>query len=138
MLYTPYRVMNASIVSLIDVFVVIDLLLRSLRLRFLLSMGDSLCWPSSCPGVVNCTYHHWFRPYSKHRRYRQLPVSGRGMQRFLQFRLSSHSLPIAIGRFAGAQHVARAERIYSHCVSGSLTDQLHLVHKRPSFAATVC
>ena len=33
MLYTPYRVMNASIVSFIDVFVVIDLSLRSLRLR---------------------------------------------------------------------------------------------------------
>ncbi len=43
-------------------------------------------------GVVSCTYHHWFMPYSKRRRYCQLPVSGRRMQRFLQFRLASHGL----------------------------------------------
>ncbi|DBA82936.1 TPA: hypothetical protein ACH3X1_006719 [Trebouxia sp. C0004] len=32
------------------------------------------------------------------------------MQRFLQFRLGCHSLPIAAGRFAGAAHVPRAHR----------------------------
>ena len=48
--------------------------------------------------VVSCTYHHWFRPYSKHRRYCQLHVSCRRMQRFLQegFRLASHNLPTVL------------------------------------------
>ena len=42
----------------------------------------------------------WFKPYSLHRRYCQLPFSGRRMQRFLQFRLGCHGLPIATGRLA--------------------------------------
>jgi len=59
--------------------------------------------PRAAPtvGVVACTYHHWFRPFSQHRRYRQLLVSGRRMQRHQQFRLGSHQLPIVLGRFAG-------------------------------------
>ena len=55
-------------------------------------------------GVVSCTYEQWFRPYSLRRRYCHLPVVGGRMQRFLQFRLGCHSLPIAAGRFAGAAH----------------------------------
>ncbi|DBA76156.1 TPA: hypothetical protein ACH3X1_009889 [Trebouxia sp. C0004] len=33
--------------------------------------------PKAAPsvGLVACTYHHWFRPFSQHRRYCQLPVS---------------------------------------------------------------
>ena len=53
-------------------------------------------------GVVSCTYEQWFRPVSPRRRYCQLPVSGRRMQRFLQFRLGCHALPIAIRRLAGS------------------------------------
>ena len=53
------------------------------------------------------------------------------MQRFLQFRLGSHALPIVIGRFAGGQHVDRAGRICSHCGPGSLADELHVVHECP-------
>ncbi len=69
--------------------------------------------PRAAPsvGVVACTYHHWFRPFSRHC---QLPVSGRRMQRFLQFRLGSHQLPIVLRRFAGGQHVARADRVCTH------------------------
>ena len=33
------------------------------------------------------------------------------MQRFLQFRLGCHGLPVAIGRLAGAGHVDRANRL---------------------------
>ena len=64
--------------------------------------------PKAAPsvGVVARTYHHCFRPFSRHRRYYQLPVSGRRMQQFLQFRLGSHWLPIVLGRFAGGQCVA--------------------------------
>ena len=36
-------------------------------------------------GVVSCTYEQWFEPYSPRRRYCQLPVSGRRMQRFCSF-----------------------------------------------------
>ena len=59
--------------------------------------------PRAAPtvGVVTCTYHRKSRPFSQHRRYRQLPVSGRRMQRFLQYRLGSQ-LPSVLGRFAGA------------------------------------
>ena len=37
--------------------------------------------PRSPPshGLVSCTYHQWFQPYSKRWRCRQLPVSGRRM-----------------------------------------------------------
>ena len=85
--------------------------------------------PRSAPsaGVLSCTYHHWFRPYSKRRRYCHLPVSARRMQRFLQFRLASHKLPIAIHRLAGGPRVNRADRICTHCGSGSIADEFHLV-----------
>ncbi|DBB02950.1 TPA: hypothetical protein ACH3X1_013546 [Trebouxia sp. C0004] len=85
--------------------------------------------PRAAPsaGVVACTYHQWFRPFSRHRRYCQLPVSGRRMQRFLQFRLGSHQPPIVLGRFAGAQHVARANRVCAHCGSVAVADELHVV-----------
>ena len=62
---------------------------------------------SGCPrqgptsGVVKYTYARWFQPYIVHRRYCQLPVSGRNMKRFLQFRLGCHKLPIATGCRAG-------------------------------------
>jgi len=48
--------------------------------------------PRAAPtvGVVACTYHHWFKPFSQRRQYCQLPVSGRRMQQFLRFRLGSH------------------------------------------------
>ena len=52
-------------------------------------------------------------------------------QRFLQFRLGSHSLPIAAGRFSGGQHVPRADRICSHCGPGTFADELHVVHECP-------
>jgi len=120
---------DAFTVSTIDVSAVTELLQQHLQ-------GDNafdLYCPRAAPtvGVVSCTYHQWFRPYSKRRRYCQLPVSGRRMQRLLQFRLSSHSLPIVTGRFAGGQHVARVDRVCSHCGPGSLADELHLVHECP-------
>ena len=78
-------------------------------------------------GVVSCTYEQWFRPYSLRRRYCYLLVSGRRMRRFLQFRLGCHSLPVAAGRFAGAAHVDRAERVCLFCDSGAVGDERHLV-----------
>ncbi len=102
----------------------------------------ALHWPRAAPsvGVVACTYHHWFRPFSQHRRYCQLPVSGRRMQRFLQFRLDSHQLPIVLGRFAGGQRVARASRVCTHCGSVAVNicnvaDEMHMVFECPALQA---
>lgn len=47
LLYIPYHVMDASTVSYIDVSVVIDMLLQSLRAndaQDFIVMGDSFCW----------------------------------------------------------------------------------------------
>ena len=53
------------------------------------------------------------------------------MQRFLQFRLGSHKLPIVVGRFAGGQHVERADRLCTHCGSVAVADELHMIHECP-------
>ncbi len=78
-------------------------------------------------GVVACTCHHWFEPFSLRRQYCQLPVSGRRTQQFLRFRLGSHQLPVVLGRFAGDQHVARASRVCTHCCGVAVADELHMI-----------
>lgn len=52
------------------------------------------------------------------------------MQRFLQFRLGSHQLPIVTGRLSGGHHVPRADRA-AHCGPGTLADELHVVLECP-------
>ena len=76
--------------------------LSSLTARLQSTGSGCLHCPRAAPtqGVVSCTYEQCFKPYSLRRRYCQLPVSGRRMQRFLQFRLGCHGLPIATGRLA--------------------------------------
>ena len=49
------------------------------------------------------------------------------MQRFLQFRLGCHGLPIATGRSAGTGHVDRANRVCLACNSGVFGDEVHMV-----------
>ena len=120
---------NPGVASVLDVSAVMVLLHTDLQ-----GVNDfALYCPRTAPsvGVVSCTYHQWFQPYSKRRRYCQLPVSGRRMQRFLQFRLSSHSLPIVTGSFAG-QHVTRADRVCSRCADRSVGDEIHVVFKCPA------
>ena len=60
--------------------------------------------PPAAPiqGVVPCTYEQWLEHCSPRRTCCQLPDSERGIQRFLQFRLGCHGLPIAAGHLAGA------------------------------------
>ena len=67
--------------------------------------------------------------------YCHLPVSGRRMQRFLQFRLGCHGLPIATGRFAGAAHVDRAQRVCLSCNAGALGDERHLMFECTALAS---
>jgi len=49
-------------------------------------------------GVGTCTYLHWFKPFSQHRRNCKQLVSVGRMQLFLQFRLGSHQLPVSVGQ----------------------------------------
>ncbi|DBA85352.1 TPA: hypothetical protein ACH3X2_006033 [Trebouxia sp. C0005] len=96
--YEMQRVFD--VMPLLDV----DNIVQALTVQ-LQDMGSAALYcPRDAPSlaVVFCTYEQWFRPYSLCRRYCHLPVVGRRMQRFLQFRLGCHSLPIAAGRFSGA------------------------------------
>lgn len=51
------------------------------------------------------------------------------MQRFLQFRLGCHGLPVATGRLAGHGRVDRSRRVCLCCNSGAVGDEKHLVCK---------
>jgi len=63
------------------------------------------------------------------------PVSGRRMQRFLQFRLGSHQLQVVLGRFAGGRHVARASRVCTHCGGVAVADEMHMIFECPALHA---
>ena len=56
------------------------------------------------------------------------------MQRFLQFRLGCHGLPVAIGRLAGAGHVDRANRVCLACNSGAIADEKHMIFECAAMA----
>ena len=115
----------------------IDSIVEALTVQLQDVGSAALYCPREAPtrGVVSCTYEQWFGPYSLRRRYCHLPVSGRGMQRFLQFRLGCHSLPVAAGRLAGAAHVDRAHRVCLACNSGAVGDEMHLVFECAALAS---
>lgn len=91
---------------------------------------------SSHSSVVCCTFEQWFRPYSLHRLYCHLPVSGSKNRQMactlLHFRLGCHGLPIAAGCFAGADHVDRAHRVWLACNSDA---EKHLVFECTAHAS---
>ena len=121
-----------DVVPLLDV----DGVVEALTARLQSTGSGSLYCPRAAPtqGVVSCTYEQWFKPYSPRRRYCQLPVSGRRMRRFLQFRLGCHGLPIATGRLAGAGHVGRADRVCLACNSGGVGDEKHMIFECAALA----
>jgi len=49
------------------------------------------------------------------------------MQRFLQFRLGSLQLPVVLDRFARGQHVARTNRVCTHCGGVAVADEMHMI-----------
>ena len=122
-----------DVVPLLDV----DGVVEALTVRLQSTGSAGLYCPRVAPtqGVVSCTYQQWFRPFSMRRRYCQLPVSGRRMQRFLQFRLGCHRLPVAAGRLAGACHVDRAHRFCLACNSGAVGDERHMIFECAALAA---
>ena len=120
--------------------VIIPVLKVGLRQHFCGTHDYALHCPRAAPavGVVACTYHHWLEPFSQHRRYCQLPVSGRRMQRFLRFKLGPGRLPIDLGRFAGGQHVARAKllnKVCTHCGKVAIADEMHMIFECPALQA---
>ena len=50
-------------------------------------------------------------------------------------RLGCHGLPIATGRFAGAAHVDRAQRVCLSCNAGALGDERHLIFECTALAS---
>ena len=42
---------------------------------------------------------------------------------------------IVLGRFAGGQHVARANRVCTHCGSVAVADELHMIFECPALQA---
>ena len=109
------------------------LVVEALTARLQSTGSSSLHCPRAAPtqGVVS---HTSSKPYSLRRWYCQLPVSGRRMQRFLQFRLGCHGLPFATGRLAGAGHVDRANRVCLACNSGAIGDEKHLIFECTALA----
>ena len=120
---------DTATISMLDVPAIMELLLQDLQGGNAFELHCPRAAPSV--GVVSCTYHQWFRPYSRRRRSCHLPVSGNCRHRLLQFRLGSHTLPIVTGWFVGGQHVDRASSICSHCGPGSLADELHVLNECP-------
>jgi len=49
------------------------------------------------------------------------------MQHFLQFRLGSHGLLVAVGRLSGAGFVDRAARVCTYCGGHSVRDEMHVI-----------
>ena len=98
--------------------------------------SGSLYCPRAAPaqGVLSCTYEQLCKPYSPRRRCCQLPVSGRRMQQFLQFKLGCHGLLIATGCLAGAGHVGRASRVCLACNSGAVGDEKHVIFECTALA----
>ena len=83
----------------------VDAMIEALNRQLQGTHSHTLHCPRAAPsaGVVSCTLR---------RRYCQLPVSGRRLQRFLQFRLGSHNLPVVAGWFCC---IARADRVCTQC-----------------------
>ena len=104
---------DSDVVPVMEVAAIIEALREHLRGTHSYALHCPRAAPSV--GVVSYTYHHWFKPFSKRRRYCQLPVSGRRMQWFLQFRLGSHNLPVITGRFQGT-NMLQGLTVYAYTV----------------------
>ena len=96
-----------------EVTAIIEALREHLRGTHIYALHCPRAAPSA--GVVSCTYHHWCKPFSKRRLYCQLPVSGRRMQRFLQFRLGSHNRLLLLVGFQG-NNMLQELTVYAHTV----------------------
>ena len=123
---------DSHVVPFMEVAVIVEALRKNLCGADIHGLHCFRAAPSA--GVVSCTYHHWLKPFSERRRYCELPVSGRRMQRCLQFRLSFHNLRVVAGQFSGDRHVARAKRVCTHCDGTAVANELHMIHECRSFS----
>ena len=69
------------------------------------------------------------------RQYCNLSVSGCRLRRFLQFRLGSHGLPVAMSRFSGSGHLDRAARVCTYCGGHAVGDEMHMILNVPPLIA---
>ena len=128
-----FMLSDSSVVPIMEVDAIIEALCEQLQGTH----SHALQCPRAAPsaGVVSCAYHQWFRPFGKHRRFCQLPVSGKRRQHFLQFRLGSHNLPVVAGRFCGiarADKYVRSVQTVKTCGGIAVADELHIVvHEYP-------
>ena len=97
----------------------------------LLLAGWLLALSSLLSALQEALQPYCLQPYSKRRHYGQLPVSGRRMQCFVQFKLSSHQLPVVTRCFSGGHNVPRVDKIRSHCGPSTLADALRVVLECP-------
>jgi len=90
--------------------------------------------PRAAPfaGVLSCTYHHWSKPFSRNRRYCQLPVSGGRMQRFVQVRLGSAYCCWPFGRWSAWAHI-----MYTRCGGIAVAVQFWRNGMLPCFPQTL-
>ena len=131
-LHAIYQVKGSS-VTVIEVLFLLWRLQPSLRLcvNTYVVLTVMPCIVLRQPHLLGLSVALTITALDKRRRYCQLPVSGRRMQRFLQFRLGSHNLPIVAGGFSGDQHVARTDRVCTHCGGTVVADELHMIHECP-------
>ena len=93
--------------------------------------------PRAAPsvGVVACTYHHWFTPLASKGGIVSCLFQVGACSGFYSLGWGSHKLPIVLGRFAGGQDVAGANRVCTHCGSVAVADELHMIFECPALQA---
>ena len=111
------------------------LLMQSLNKPFTPALQSIVPRQLFTPGIVLCTYFHWFRPPA--RKFAScspisLPLPAKLVRTFLRFRSGCSGLPIDTGRVT---RIPRAARVCLACLSGSLCDEQHLVFECPALAS---
>ena len=111
------------------------LLMQSLNKPFTPALQSIVPRQLFTPGIVLCTYFHWFRPPA--RKFAScspisLPLPAKLVRTFLRFRSGCSGLPIDTGRVT---RIPRAARVCLACLSGSLCDEQHLVFDCPALAS---
>ena len=95
--------------------------------------SGSLYCPRAAPtqGVVSCTYEQWFKPYSPRRRYCQLPVSGRRMQRFCSLGWAVMACQLLLAGWLAQAMSTGLTGVCLACNSGAIGDEMHMVLSMP-------
>ena len=102
---------------IMEVAAIIEALREHLRGTHSYALPCPRAAPSA--GVFSCTYHYRFRPFSKRRRYCQLPVSGRRMQGSYRSGLALTICLLLLVGFQGT-NMLQGLTVYAHTVEALL------------------